>query len=310
MKIVGLDQLVFGVDDVQACCQYLTDYGLTPGNITTSGGEFYGLDQTSIAIKHRLDGSLPVPLETGSMLRETVYGVADHNTLAAIESELNKDREVLKMSDGSLKCFDDSGFALRFQLTCRKPFKAKQETINSPGSHVGRPINQIGAHTDYKITPSTLSHVVYFVPDLAKAEAFYTERLGFIVVDRFTDLGPFLRPQGTHDHHTLFMIETPSHMQGCEHFTFHVAGPNELLLAGKRFQDKGYESFWGPGRHILGSNYFWYFNSPMGVHVEYDADMDLHDDTWQARELLSSADTSQIFNFTLTANWQPGADPH
>ena len=36
----------------------------------------------------------------------------------------------------------------------------------------------------------------------------------------------------------------------------------------------GYQSFWGPGRHKFGSNWFWYFNSPLGCHVEYDADMD------------------------------------
>ena len=30
MNITGLEGLVFGVDDVAACAQYLTDYGLRP----------------------------------------------------------------------------------------------------------------------------------------------------------------------------------------------------------------------------------------------------------------------------------------
>ena len=81
------------------------------------------------------------------------------------------------------------------------------------------------------------------------------------------------------------------------------------MQAGKRFADKGYETFWGPGRHVFGSNWFWYFNSPVGCHVEYDADMDLHDDDWVAREADIEADTSQIFLFTLRDNWFPSGPP-
>ena len=66
-------------------------------------------------------------------------------------------------------------------------------------------------------------------------------------------------------------------MKGVEHFTFHMGGPAEVMDAGTRLVAKGYQSFWGPGRHVFGSNWFWYFNSPMGV-IEYDADMDLHDE--------------------------------
>ena len=147
-----------------------------------------------------------------------------------------------------------------------------------------------------------------FVPDAVKAEAFY-HRLGFVTSDRFTDLGPFMRPAGTLEHHTLFMMHTPPHMKGVEHFTFHMGGPNDVMVAGSRFVDKGYESFWGPGRHILGSNWFWYFNSPLGCHVEYDADMDLHDDTWTPRSIPMGPDYSQVFLLKSTPKWSPGGPP-
>ena len=42
-----------------------------------------------------------------------------------------------------------------------------------------------------------------------------------------------MRPAGTLDHHTLFMIQTPPFMKGCEHFTFHLGGPTEVLQAGR-----------------------------------------------------------------------------
>nr|WP_311767218.1 VOC family protein [Burkholderia sp. Bp8990] len=157
-------------------------------------------------------------------------------------------------------------------------------------------------------SPRTLSHVVYFVPDAAKAEAFYS-RLGFVCSDRLVGCGPFLRPAGTPEHHTLFLIETPPFMKGVEHFTFHLGGPTEVLLAGTRLVRKGYQSFWGPGRHILGSNWFWYFNSPLGCHVEYDADMDFHDQEWVPRELPVGAEASQHFLFQYREKWAPGEAP-
>jgi catechol 2,3-dioxygenase-like lactoylglutathione lyase family enzyme len=277
-------------------------------NKTSDGGVYEAQDGTSIVVTAETDASLPPALDTGATIRKTIYGVRDKTTLMAIGDELSKDREVTVLPDGSLQSFDDMGFAIGFQITVRKDLNMPPELINQPGTKTHRGFNCIGSDEDKLIVPMSLSHVVYFVPDREKMESFYRDRLGFRVVDRFTNLGPFMRPAGTNEHHTLFFIETPAHMQGVEHFTFHMSNPSDLMQAGRRFQEKGYESFWGPGRHILGSNWFWYFNSPFGVHIEYDADMDMHDDSWVPREVEASADSSQIFNFTCVDKWQPGAD--
>ena len=304
MNIIGPDALVFGVDDVEACAQYLADYGLMPAG----DGRFEALDGTAVVIRRRDDPALPPPLFTGSMLRKTVYGVADAGVLDAIERELGRYREVRRLADGSLETTDDDGFVLGFQVTVRKPLALPPEPVNAPGAAPQRPPNVPGVDDSVVVRPRTLSHVVYFVPDAAKSEAFYT-RLGFVCTDRFTGVGPFLRPAGTADHHTLFMIQTPPHMKGIEHFTFHLGGPTEVMLAGTRFVNKGYQSFWGPGRHRFGSNWFWYFNSPLGCHVEYDADMDVHDERWTAREVPMGADASQLFLFQHRAKWAPGGPP-
>jgi catechol 2,3-dioxygenase-like lactoylglutathione lyase family enzyme len=242
------------------------------------------------------------------MLRKTIYGVADSGTLDAIAAELGKDREVRILADGSLEAVDNMGFVLGFQVTIRRAFSRPAETINAPGAPAQRAANVVAVDEEAVIDPRTLSHVVYFVPDVAKAEAFY-QRLGFRCTDRFIGAGPFLQPAGSLDHHTLFLIQTPAVMKGCEHFTFHLAGPTELMQAGNRFVNKGYQSFWGPGRHKFGSNWFWYFNSPLGCHVEYDADMDLHDGSWVAREVPINADSSQLFLFQQRAKWSPGGPP-
>ncbi|WP_332745314.1 VOC family protein [Hydrogenophaga sp.] len=308
MNIIGPDALVFGVDDVAACAQYLTDYGLDPVGVTATGGRFEAIDGTAVIITQKDDAGLPPSLGTATMLRKTVYGVADLPALEAIASELGKDREVRRLPDGSIEAVDDMGFVLGFQLTVRKPIAVPAETVNAPGPSAQRPLNAVAVDENAMVKPLSLSHVVYFVPDTAKAEAFYA-RLGFVCTDRFTGVGPFLRPAGTVDHHTLFMIQTPPFMKGCEHFTFHMAGPSAVMQAGTRFVNKGYQSFWGPGRHKFGSNWFWYFNSPLGCHVEYDADMDLHDDSWVAREVPMSADASQLFLFQRQEKWAPGGPP-
>jgi catechol 2,3-dioxygenase-like lactoylglutathione lyase family enzyme len=309
MNIIGPDALIFGVDDVAACAQYLTDYGLTPVDVNAEGGRFEALDGTAIVIRRKDDERLPPPMQTSNLLRETVYGVTDAATLEAIAQELGKDREVTRRADGSIASVDDAGFALAFQVTVRKPFALPGEASNAPGATSARGINVPGVNADAPVRPRSLSHVVYFVPDARAAEAFYVERLGFVCSDRFTGVGPFLRPAGTSDHHTLFLIQTPPFMKGCEHFTFHLGGPSELMQAGTRFVEKGYQSFWGPGRHRFGSNWFWYFNSPLGCHVEYDADMDLHDEAWVAREVPMSADASQLFLLQHRERWMPGGPP-
>ncbi len=309
MNIIGPDFLVFGVDDVAACTRYLVDYGLRPDRVDERGGRFVAVDGTGVEIRHKTDAQLPPALGTASALRQTIYGVADEATLERIAQELRKDRDVTRLASGALSTVDDAGFALGFQVTVRKPFELAAERVNAPGARPQRPVNELGARAEAEIRPRTLSHVVYFVPDSDTAEAFYVQRLGFVCTDRFTGTGPFLRPAGTQDHHTLFLIQTPPHMKGCEHFTFHLGGPTEVLQAGQRLVDKGYQSFWGPGRHIFGSNWFWYFNSPLGCHVEYDADMDLHDDAWVARDTPIGVDASQLFLFKSIAKWMPAGGP-
>ena len=245
MNILGPDYLVFGVDDLAGCRQFLLDYGLRE----QENGFFSALDGTGVLLRERDDPSLPAALPSGSQLRETVYGVADSTTLEVIAETLRRDREVKLGADGVLRCVDDAGFALGFRVSQRQPLQREGEKINAPGDLAGRPVNQTGASADMAAEPRSLSHVVYFVPDAARAEAFY-QRLGFVCTDRFTHVGPFLRPAGTQDHHTLFLIQAPPFMTGIEHFTFHLGGPTELMMAGSRFQQKGYQTFWAPSAGI------------------------------------------------------------
>lgn len=307
MKIIGLETLVFGVENLGDCAQYLKDYGLIAVREDAQGGRYEALDGTAVELALASDPTLPPVMPNGCLLRKTVLAVADAATLDAIAAELGKDREVKRLADGSLESVDDAGFTLGFALSQRRALNRVGEISNLPGSPFQRPANHLGvdAHAG-PIHASTLSHIVYFVPDVVKAEAFYVERLGFRCADRFTGVGPFLQPGGSLEHHSHFLIGAPAFMTGVEHFTFHFSGPSEVMQNGSRFIEKGYQPFWGPGRHLLGSNWFWYFNSPFACHMEMDADMDLHDNAWTARELPMGADASQAFLLGYRNKWMPG----
>ncbi|TMV87443.1 glyoxalase [Thioclava sp. BHET1] len=308
MRIIGPDEMIFGVDDIDASRQFLLDYGLDEESWdSAAGGTFTACDKTAITIRPRGDASLPPALVSGSTLRQTVYGVEDAGVLDDIEAEISKDTDVTRHADGSITFKDVVGFELKFQVTRRISIEMEPELINSPGAKPMRRFNKVGANEDAEAKPRTLSHIVYFTPDMPATEKFYVERLGFVVTDRFNGLGPFLRPQACIDHHALFMLHTPPYMQGLEHLAFHMQGPTELMLAGTRMIKKGYESFWGPGRHKFGSNWFWYFNCPLMTHFEYDADMDIHDENWKPRDADLDAEASQMYLFENVEKWSPGA---
>lgn len=311
MNITSLEGLVFGVDDVGACNEFLANMGLEVVESADDGGHFFAEDGTWISIRPRTDASLPAPLETGSLLRETVYGAADADTIEAVAKEMARDREVTWHADGSIGFYDDLGFALRICISARKALEVPAEVMpNVPNSAQSRGLNVTGVTPGAPAAqPRTLSHVVYFVPDVALAEAFYTQRLGFRCTDRFTDVGPFLRPAGMADHHALFLIQSPPHIKGIEHFAFHMASPSQVLAAGTQMVKRGFQSFWGPGRHHFGSNWFWYFNCPMGCHAEFDADMDQHDDHWVPRAAAMGPEASQAYLFQFREKWAPGGPP-
>ena len=70
MNIIGPDTLVFGVDDVAACTQYLTDYGLEPIGVSIAGGCFEAMDGTAIVILHKDDADADVLASKARILRK------------------------------------------------------------------------------------------------------------------------------------------------------------------------------------------------------------------------------------------------
>src|SRR5690606_35303143 len=209
MSILGLESLVFGVTDLEACHEFLHNYGLIKVEKNVSGGVYEALDGSTVVFKLDTDPNLPAPNAPAPNIRETIYGVSDQQDLDKIIAELSKDRDVRVDEENTVHSVDDSGFAIGFRITRLRKIIAPHVGINAPGQLPGRGLNELGVlDEDHPRTPRSLSHVVYFVPDHKKAEAFYADRLGFITTDRFINLGPFMRPAGSQEHHSLFLVQS------------------------------------------------------------------------------------------------------
>jgi hypothetical protein len=270
MKILRVESLVYGVEDMEKGVRFFQDWGLSK----TGASSFTLPSGQTVELKPASDSSLPKAPINGSTVREVVWGVDNEASLEELRKELGRDREVHVGSDGALHTRDDIGFGIGFRKTSAAPksVAAKADRMNKPFD------------PPRTATPIRIGHVVYNIPrdGQQKAADFYTRRLQFRMTDHTGDLGDFLRCNGSNDHHNLFFLLPPNHA-AFNHAAFEVRDFDEIIFGGKNMRAKGWKAYAPPGRHILGSNLFWYFQNPCGGQVEYFADMDLMDDNFQTR---------------------------
>jgi catechol 2,3-dioxygenase-like lactoylglutathione lyase family enzyme len=127
-----------------------------------------------------------------------------------------------------------------------------------------------------------LGHVVLEVADFRESEAWYKERFGFLTSDEIefmpgAAIGAFMRCDRGDlpaDHHTLFLMQAQGEPK-FNHAAFEVAGLNAVMTGHDHLTAKGYEAWWGVGRHILGNQIFDYWRDPWGHTLEHWTDGDL-----------------------------------
>lgn len=135
--------------------------------------------------------------------------------------------------------------------------------------HLRGAVNRSAAPT---IRPSRLSHVLLFTPDLDRQLGFYIDVLGLGLSDRSRDAVAFTHGRYGSDHHLVAFAKSTA--KGWHHASWDVRDVEEVGLGWMQMQAAGYTDVWGPGRHVLGSNYFCYVKDPWGSYFEYSADID------------------------------------
>jgi catechol 2,3-dioxygenase-like lactoylglutathione lyase family enzyme len=284
VNVTGVDAVTFGVKDVEEARRFWADFGLTPVDVGVHGATFRTLNEATVSVRRSDDPALPRPIESGSSMREVVWGVRSSRDLETIGVELSKDRSVSVDPDGTLHSVDPQRVGIAFRVTRCKPVQVADPEFNMPG-RPGR-INKRGKF--YKSAqPAELTHVVFMVDKLEQQRSFYVDRLGFKISDSYPGRGYFTRGSASHAHHNLFLLNVGGRV-GFHHAAFEVANVHELFGGGLNMTRKGWKTMLGPGRHPISSCYFWYFHSPSGGAAEYDFDSDYVDEHWQGAEHASS----------------------
>ena len=77
------------------------------------------------------------------------------------------------------------------------------------------------------------------------------------------------------DHHTIFLAGMGE--AKFNHAAFEVENIDDLMRGRAVLEQRGAQSVWGVGRHILGSQVFDYWRDPWGHMIEHWTDGDLFD---------------------------------
>ena len=141
--------------------------------------------------------------------------------------------------------------------------------VNSPG-HADRLAERGAPEAGLRATPRRLGHVLLFTPDVDRQLHFYTRVLGMRLSDRSQKIIAFLRC--TPDHHNLALLTSKG--PGFHHGSFEVGSVDEIAMGALRMQEAGWQPGWGLGRHVIGSNFFFYIRDPWGSFAEYFHDID------------------------------------
>jgi catechol-2,3-dioxygenase len=125
--------------------------------------------------------------------------------------------------------------------------------------------------------PSRITHVVFNSADVAVAQRFYEQALGFCLSDR-TRIMAFMRCNS--DHHSIALADSDA--DTLNHIAFVMADLDAVMRGAGRMSDAGWPIEWGVGRHGPGNNVFAYFVGPDDVVIEYTADVLQVDDSYRA----------------------------
>jgi catechol 2,3-dioxygenase-like lactoylglutathione lyase family enzyme len=275
MAVIGIESLVYGVDDMAAATRFFEDFGLVREG---ANGTFRLAEGSSLVLRPSDDLGLPAPAApgTGPGPRELVWGVDSERALGKIADDLARDRKVTRGNDGAIHTRDDADFAIGFRVYDRKTPHDPAQSENGL-ARMAR-WNQLRKWYEHA-RPQVLHHAVFGVPDVDKAVSFYVKRLDFRITDMIKNVGVFMRCDGRPDHHNLFFHRGKAPF--FNHAAFGVENIDELMTGVNEMQRKGWKSEEGLGRHRMTSIIFAYFECPAGGSCEYMCDSDYLTDAWQ-----------------------------
>lgn len=272
MGVSRIEELHFGVEDIEACDRFFRDLGLDPAEPAHAGVRFTTPVGQDLHLRPVGDPGLPAAMEEGSTIREIVWGVEDAGDLQELGDALAVDRDVEQDGDGVLHTTDHTGFGIGLRVARPADAELWHRPVNASGAveRWNEPIKRLGrAH------PFRICHVAVFIPlaGWEDAVSFYTDRLRFRTTDQLLDMGTFMQAEGDHDQHTLLLAHRADR-SAINHVAYEVSNFDEVVEGGNHMVACGWQESRRLGRHTVGSNVFRFFQAPCGGRAELAADMD------------------------------------
>ncbi|WAZ25476.1 VOC family protein [Streptomyces cinnabarinus] len=278
MGIQRIESVTYSIDDLDECVRFYEDFGLFLVERTGEHAVFETLTGQTLQLDTRPGPLLPPPVEHGPTLREVVWGVDTEEELDRLVTAVGDTRQ---SADGVHHTVDETGFGVGLTLARPKPAPVTPRPANSLG-HVTRWNTALEAIT--RVRPLRMCHVALNIPQAGKDEAvaFYTGRLGFRPTDVVEPMGVFMQAPGDDDQHTMLLCHRPD-KAGVNHIAYEVPGFDDVVEGGNHMIERGWREARRLGRHTIGSNVFRFLHAPSGGRVEYAADMDRVDDSYETR---------------------------
>ncbi len=291
MSILGIESVVFGVDDLAENTRFWSDFGLPLESTTATETIFRVASGSRIILRVHGDAGLPSPDPfPGNGAKETIWGVDTRENLEKLVAGLATDRIVARDADGTAHFVADDGQPIGLRVWAKKTVVSEASPVNSPGN-----IKRLNQHRIWrkKAIPKTINHIVFFSPDYVASGEFYMNRLGFRYTDHSMGTGIFMRADGTNEHHSIFWVNCDLPVAPDQFRFMHIAfgcdDIDEVMLGANLMEHKGWKNTTmntsgGISRHRISSAIYYYCEIPGEAgEAEYHADTDYLTDDWVPR---------------------------
>ena len=180
MAIVGIESLVYGVEDVELCARFFSDFGLAPVAASNSLAEFAVDEGSRVILRNAADPQLPRSSLVGTGVREVVWGVDNETNLQTLVAGVGRDRDVTRDADGTVHFLTDCGLPMALRVFQKRPVHCAPDPINAPGA-----VNRMNTHRKWRkrARPRAIQHVVFTAVSFESTYKFFCERLGFRISD-------------------------------------------------------------------------------------------------------------------------------
>jgi catechol 2,3-dioxygenase-like lactoylglutathione lyase family enzyme len=291
MAVIGIERLVYGVDDVAESARFFRDFGLLDCNDGGEDVELGLMNGSRVVILPLGHKALPRKGRiVGQGVQEVIWGVDTSASLEDLRKRLEKQVEVAW--DGEIARFvTPFGVPMGLRVWTPRPVVCAPEPANAPGR-----VERLNRPRRWRLaaTPRLITHVVFAVPDYDSVYQFMVDVLNFRLTDRQNGFGNYLRADGTNNHHNILLLNANAPFPGVDgnlrfhHANFALEDLDEIMISVNNMIRKGWKpSDQGLGRHRVDSALFYYFECPAGGEAEFGADGDCVDDNWVPREWIN-----------------------